>query len=110
MNEPIKLRHVNERGGQYACWIKDHQREPEARSYEYLHWPASPRMAAQAFADDIADHGTHPELVLRDFVVCVRDKRTGGLTSFTIAWELEPMPYIRSETQVEPGRGGVVYG
>ena len=110
MNEPIKLRHVQECGGQYACWVKGHQREPEGRSYEWLHWRASPRLAAQAFADDLADHGTHPELVGQEFEICVRDKRNGSLSTFTIAWEVEPMPFVRSERQVEAGAGGVGYG
>ncbi len=104
--EPIQPRM---QGGSYSVWVKDHERESEAKIYDFLHWRAMPRMAAQAFADDIADHGTHPELVGREFVVCVRDRLNASLTMFNIGWELEPTAYVAGEQIVETGRGGVRY-
>ena len=98
-----------EQGGQYACWIKGRQRESEATSYEWAHWRASARHAAQAFADDLSDHGTHPDLVGRDFEICVRDKVDGALAVFTVGWAHEPMPFVSGE-RVEVHGARVAYG
>ncbi len=106
MNEPIMPREQ----GRYACWVKDHQREADAHSYAWANHRATPRHAAQEFAEDIVDHGRHPELLGKPIQICVRDKHDGSLSVFNIGWEPEIMPFIAGEV-VPPRRvGGVVYG
>ncbi len=102
MNDPIRPR---EKGGIYACWLRGMQRESEAGTYEYLHWRATPRHAALSFAEDLADHGKHPEFVGTMFEVLVRDKVDGSLTSVSIDWEPEPMPFVSGMHEIERGVG-----
>lgn len=105
MNEPIMPREK----GRYACWIKGHQRECDAHSYAWANHRASARHAALSFAEDLADHGRHPELVGKPLEVMVRDKVDGSLSEVSIGWEAEPMPFIAGEEQVEAQRGEVAH-